>query len=196
MARFAVIPGGRAGASRPSPAAQEARVGGTLEELYRRHAAAVYARCRYLLRDDDGARDATQDVFVRVLRAGAELEAAASPTAFLLRTATNHCLNLLRASRAAWRDELARIAQDRSARGIEPDARELVRALLGAAPAEAQEIAVLYFVDDLTQAEIAAETGRSLPTVRKRLREFLAAARGALAEALPALVLPDPEELP
>ena len=71
-----------------------------------------------------------------------------------------------------------------------------MRALLGAAAPEAQEIAVLYFVDELTQAEIAEATGRSLPTVRKRLREFLAAARGALAEALPDLVLPDPEELP
>jgi len=156
----------------------------------------VYARCRYLLRDDEAARDATQDVFVRVLRGVAELGVAASPTAFLLRMATNHCLNVMRASRSAWRDEVERIAQERSARGIEPDARELVRVLLGAAPVEAQEIAVLYFVDELTQAEIAAETGRSLPTVRKRLREFLAAARGALAEALPALVLPDPEELP
>ena len=195
MARFAVIPGGRAGASGPLPSSPEGR-GGTLEELYRRHAAAVYARCRYLLRDDEAARDATQDVFVRVLRGVAELGVAASPTAFLLRMATNHCLNVMRASRSAWRDEVERIARERSARGIEPDARELVRALLGAAPAEAQEIAVLYFVDELTQAEIAAETGRSLPTVRKRLREFLAAARGALAEALPALVLPDPEELP
>jgi SpoIID/LytB domain protein len=37
-------------------------------------------------------------------------------------------------------------------------------------------VAVLYFVDELTQAEIAEATGRSLPTVRKRLREFLAAA--------------------
>ncbi len=196
MARFAVIPGGRAGASGPLPSSEEARGGGALEELYRRHASAVYARCRYLLRDVDAARDATQDVFVRVLRGRAELEAAASPTAFLLRMATNQCLNVLRASRAAWQVELARVARDRTSRGIEPDARELVRVLLGAAPAEAQEIAVLYFVDELTQAEIAAETGRSLPTVRKRLREFLAAARGALAEALPGIILPDPEELP
>jgi RNA polymerase sigma-70 factor (ECF subfamily) len=182
---------------RGPPAGRAAeRGGGTLEELYRRHAAAVYARCRYLLRDDDAARDATQDVFVRALRAREELDAAASPTAFLLRTATNHCLNVVRASRAAWREEVARIARDRTTRGVEPDARELVRALLGAAPREAQEIAVLYFVDELTQAEISAETGRSVPTVRKRLREFLAAARSALAEALPGIVLPDPEELP
>jgi RNA polymerase sigma factor (sigma-70 family) len=194
--RLALIPGGAAGPSGPLPSTQMDRRGGALEELYRRHAAAVYARCRYLLRDVDAARDATQDVFVRALRAGPELEAAASPTAFLLRTATNHCLNVLRASRAAWRDELARIGKERTTRGIEPDTRELVRTLLGAAPEEAQEIAVLYFVDELTQQEIAAETGRSLPTVRKRLREFLAAARGALAEALPDVVLPDPEELP
>ena len=32
--------------------------------------------------------------------------------------------------------------------------------------------------------------------MRKRLREFLAAARGALREAFPDLALPDPEELP
>jgi RNA polymerase sigma-70 factor (ECF subfamily) len=198
LTRLAVIPGGRAGPeSGPARAGSEAgRERGLLEELYRRHAAAVHARCRYLLRDDDAARDATQDVFVKALRALADLRAAASPTAFLLRSATNHCLNVLRASRAAWREEVARVALARTERGIEPDARELVRALLGAAPAEAQEVAVLYFVDELTQAEIAAETGRSLPTVRKRLREFLAAARGALAEALPEVVLPDPEELP
>jgi RNA polymerase sigma-70 factor (ECF subfamily) len=167
-----------------------------LAELYGRHAAAVLARCRYLLRDDDAARDAAQDVFVRALRALPELRAATSPTAFLLRAATNHCLNLLRASRAAWREEVTRLARERSERGIAPETRELVRALLGAATAEAQEIAVLYFVDEMTQAEIAGTTGRSLPTVRKRLREFLAAARGALREAFPEIVLPDPEELP
>ena len=71
-----------------------------------------------------------------------------------------------------------------------------MRALLGAAPAEAQEVAVLYFVDELTQAEVAEVAGLSLPTVRKRLRAFLSAARGALAEAFPDLALPDPEELP
>jgi RNA polymerase sigma factor (sigma-70 family) len=197
VTRLVAIAGGRSGPASGRPAAPaDGREQGLLEALYRRHAAAVHARCRYLLRDDDGARDATQDVFVRALRALPELEAAGSPTAFLLRMATNHCLNLQRASRASWREEVLRLGRERTERGIEPEARELVRALLGAATPEAQEIAVLYFVDELTQAEIAEATSRSLPTVRKRLREFLSAARGALAEALPDLVLPDPEELP
>ena len=198
MARLSVIPGGRVGpeSGGARSGGREAREPGLVEELYRRHAAAVYARCRYLLRDDDAARDATQEVFVSALRAVDVVRNVTSPTAFLLRSATNHCLNVLRASRAAWREEVARIALLRAERRVEPDARELVRVLLGAAPAEAQEVAVLYFVDELTQAEIAAATGRSVPTVRARLREFLGAARGALAEAMPGIALPDPEELP
>lgn len=194
MARLEVIAGGRAGAAGPLPAAPPAS--GLVEELYRRHAAGVLARCRYLLRDEEAARDAAQEVFVRALRALPELRSAASPSAYLMTAATHHCLNALRASRAGWRAELERLARERRVAGIAPEARELVRALLGTAPAEAQEVAVLYFVDELTQAEIAEATGRSLPTVRKRLREFLAAARGALRQAFPDLSLPDPEELP
>jgi RNA polymerase sigma-70 factor (ECF subfamily) len=196
MSRFAVITGGLAGQGSGQLAPAVGRGAGLLEELYRRHAAAVFARCRYLLREEEAARDAAQDVFVRALRAIEELRTSASPTAFLLRMTTNHCLNLLRASRAAWRDEVARMARERTERHVEPDSRELVRALLGTAGAEEQEVAVLYFVDELTQAEIAEATGRSLPTIRKRLRDFLAAARGALREAFPDMKLPDPEELP
>ncbi len=194
MARLEVIPGGRA--AERGPPAPVAPAAGLLEDLYRRHAAAVLARCRWLLRDPEAARDATQDVFVAALRALPEFRAAASPVTWLTRIATNHCLNLRRAGQAAWPAELARLSRDRRERGIEPDARELVRALLGAAPAEAREVAVLYFVDELTQAEVAEAAGLSLPTVRKRLRAFLSAARGALAEAFPGVTLPDPEELP
>ncbi|HEY7723807.1 MAG TPA: sigma-70 family RNA polymerase sigma factor [Anaeromyxobacteraceae bacterium] len=187
MGRFAVIPGGRAADAAPAPE----RGDGLLADLYRRHAAGVLARCRYLLRDEEAARDATQEVFARALRALAEFRGAASPTTWLLRIATHHCLNELRAARAGWREELRRLAEARSEEGPEPDRRELLRALLGAAGPEEQEMAVLYYVDELTQAEIAAATGRSLPTVRKRLRAFLAAARAALAQAHPGLALPE-----
>jgi len=196
VARLELIPGGRAGVPGPSSPSEAPPPAGLLEELYRRHAAMVLARCRWLLRDGEAARDATQDVFVAALRSLPEYRSAASPATWLTRIATNHCLNLRRAGQAAWPAELARLSRDRSERGIQPDARELVRALLGAAPDEAREVAVLYFVDELTQAEVAEATGASLPTVRKRLRAFLAAARGALAEAFPGLSLPDPEELP
>jgi RNA polymerase sigma factor (sigma-70 family) len=172
-----VVTGGRAGEvagpGSPAPA-------GLLAELYEKHAAAVYGRCRYLLKDDAEAKDALQDVFVKVLGALAEFRGAASPTTWILRIATHHCLNLLRARKARWQEQLKAVQAERRQETESPDRRELVRVLLSLVPEEAQEIAVLYFVDELTQAEIAQELGRSLPTVRKRLREFLGCAREAL----------------
>ena len=162
--------------------------------LYEKHGASVFARCRYLLRDEDAARDALQDVFVRLLRALPEFRAAASPSTWIPRIATNHCLNELRGRRAAWRRDFDTLARSSGSQAVDPDCRELVRCLLACAPEEAQEIAVLYYVDELTQQEIALATGRSLPTVRKRLREFLAAARGLMAEAFPGLTLPEGDE--
>jgi len=194
LARFTVIPGGRAEAESPRPSRPE-QEGGLLAELYARHAPAVFGRCRWLLRDEEAARDATQEVFVRALRALPEFRAASSPTTWLLRIATHHCLNEMRSARARWREEVVRLAGLRQDDGLEPDRRELLRVLLRLAGREEQEMAVMYFVDELTQAEIAAATGRSLPTVRKRLRGFLATARAALAEALPGIALPEEEEL-
>jgi RNA polymerase sigma-70 factor (ECF subfamily) len=194
VARFAVIPGGRAEATSPSPSTPS-REGGLLADLYARHAGAVFGRCRWLLRDEEAAKDATQEVFVRALRALPEFREAASPTTWLLRIATHHCLNELRAGRARWREEAVRLAELKRDEGVEPDRRELLRALLGRAGLEEQEIAVMYYVDELTQAEIAMATGRSLPTVRKRLRGFLHAARAALAEAFPGIALPEEDDL-
>src|SRR4051812_6714125 len=92
-----VLPGGRSGndpgpavkteerALPASPVAKASRpehpVGrGLLAELYEKHAPAVYARCRYLLRDDDEAKDALQEVFAKALRALSGFRSAASPT--------------------------------------------------------------------------------------------------------------------
>ena len=182
-----VIAGGRAGIA-PGPP-------GLLAELYEKYAPGVYARCRYLLTDEADAKDALQDVFVKALRALPEFREDASPSTWILRIATHHCLNLLRARRAAWREQLQALQKDRRHETEPPDRRELVRVLLATAPEEAQEVAVLYFVDELTQAEIGQATGRSLPTVRKRLREFLSCAREALREAMPGVLLPEGEDL-
>ena len=91
--------------------------------------------------------------------------------------------------------QLAQLSKDRRSDSEPPERRELVRVLLASAPEEAQQMAVHYFVDELTQAEIGTLMERSLPTVRKRLREFLQAARAALREALPGIELPEGDDL-
>src|SRR5437868_4259190 len=71
-----VITGGRAGEKDPGPPRVRADAG-LIAELYEKHAAAVYGRCRYLLRDAEAAKDALQEVFARALKALREFRAAA-----------------------------------------------------------------------------------------------------------------------
>jgi RNA polymerase sigma-70 factor (ECF subfamily) len=148
-----------------------------LRELYSTHGGSVYGRCRYLLKDATKAEDAMQEVFARALTHVEEFRAEVSPLAWLMKIATHHCLNQLRAERAPWRrwferDEAARPEGVGGAQAMET--RELVRTLLSRVDEETQAAVVHYWVDGMTMEEVAALLERSVPTVRKRLERFAA----------------------
>lgn len=152
--------------------------------LYQRYGRAVHQRCHYFLRHDEDARDAMHEVFLKVVERYGEFRGEASPLTWIVRIATNHCLNLLRSRRAPWRERFghtatleATINQARSAGG---DKQTLVRELLGHIPHDLHEPAVYYFVDEMTQDEAAAACRCSIPTLRKRLRRFVELARKRL----------------
>lgn len=158
----------------------EASRDGTLDvrELYSRYGATVYGRCCYILKDRAKAEDAMHDVFAKALESQAGFRAEASPLTWLVRIATNHCLNVVRGERAGWRDRFARqeIARN-EARGGEDVMldRDLVRRMLARFDPETCAAAIHYHVDEMTLDEVAAAIGRSVPTVRKRLEAFAAA---------------------
>ena len=66
-----------------------------IDQLYRQYGPMVMRRCRQLLRDEDLALDATQDVFVRLIERRDHLRAD-YPSSLLYRIATNLCLNRIR----------------------------------------------------------------------------------------------------
>ena len=155
--------------------------------LYRRYGAVVESRCRYLLSDPDAAQDATQEVFVKVMRGLDQFRGEASPSTWMLRIATNHCLNRLAAERAGWkrrfRDHVRHVDEAGLRGGIDPERARLVRQILDRLDAETQAIAIHYFVDEMTQEEIAELVGRSLPTIRKRIAKFRRVARKEVGDA-------------
>ena len=75
--------------------------------LYVRYGPIVSRRCRFLLRDAEAAEDAMQEVFVKVMRAIEQFRGEASPLGWILKIATNHCLNVIAARDAAWRERYA-----------------------------------------------------------------------------------------
>jgi RNA polymerase sigma-70 factor (ECF subfamily) len=146
-----------------------------VDAAYRRYGPMVLRRCRFMLRDEERAVDAMQDVFVQLLRHGG-LEATAL-SSLLHRIATNVCLNRMRGEsrRPADRDEelLQRIASAEDLEGRATAAGVLAR-LFGGEQESTRTIAVLHLVDGMTLEETAAEMGLSVSGVRKRLRNLRA----------------------
>ncbi|HKJ85478.1 MAG TPA: sigma-70 family RNA polymerase sigma factor [Spirochaetia bacterium] len=147
-----------------------------VEAYYRKYGAMVHRRCRFMLRNDDAALDAMQDVFVELLRREKDLVHSA-PSSLLYTIATNVCLNRIRASkrRPETRDDeiLVTIAGDDG-----PEEQTLsnhfLERLFKREPESTRTIAVLHYVDGLTLEETATQVGLSVSGVRKRLRQLRA----------------------
>ena len=148
-----------------------------VDELYGQYGPMVIRRCRQLLRDEDQALDAAQDVFVRLLERRDRLRDD-YPSSLLYRMATNLCLNRIRDAKrrqtTADQDLLERIADLDDAEG-RIEARSMLARLFGRQQESTRTMAVLHYVDRMTLEEVAGEVGMSVAGVRKRLRGLRAA---------------------
>jgi len=143
-----------------------------IDRLYRTYGPMVLRRCRRLLKDEDQALDAMQDVFARLLQQGDRLTDQ-YPSSLLYRMATNLCLNRLRDGRSqpstqALEDTPDALVQ-RVAQYGEVEARSLLDMIFRRHKDGTRTIAVLHYLDGMTLEETAQETGLSVSGVRKRL---------------------------
>jgi RNA polymerase sigma-70 factor (ECF subfamily) len=147
-----------------------------IEEQYRRYGPMVLRRCRQMLRDEQKALDAMQDVFVKLLAHQDRLTADA-PAALLYRIATNVCLNRLRTDRRHPEDRQEELLHsiatldDNESRSA---ARRFLERLFVREVDSTRTIAVLHLLDGMTLEEVAGEVGLSVSGVRKRLRTLRA----------------------
>ena len=159
-----------------------------ISEMYVRYAPILHARARGILGDDAEAGDAVQETFARVIRAGDGFRAEASPLTWLYQINTNWCLNRLRDQRGHHRKHEERRGEIVGDEAVAPDDERLddarIRGLLATEDDCTQRIVVHLFFDDLTREETAVLVGISVPTLRKRLDEFLRRSRRTLGLAV------------
>ena len=147
-----------------------------IEEYYQRYGPMVLRRCRQLLRDEEKALDAMQEVFTKLLIHKKRLKNQ-FPSSLLFKISTNTCLNMIRNQRnypsLAGEEALAGIAAyDESENRMM--IKDLLERIFQKEKESTRAIAVMYFVDGMTLQEVADEVGLSLSGVRKRIREFRA----------------------
>ena len=154
--------------------------GPDVEALSHRYGPMVLRRCRRLLGNEDDARDACQDVFVRLIERREWIDDR-HMSSLLYRMATNLCLNRIRDRKrrpeTADEERLYQIACAQES-GAASDARLLLDRLFGRQPESSRTIAVLHYVDGLTLAQVAGEVRMSVSGVRKRLSRLKVMLKG------------------
>lgn len=146
-------------------------------ELYRTFGPAVYRRCLKLLRDKDAAKDATQEVFVKLLRDMDRFEQVETALPWLYRVATNHCLNQLRDKGRHGEEELGEFEIAEPSAAVSYPDRHLAQTVLSSFDEGTQAVAVGVLVDGMGHEELAGALGVSRKTVERRLARFLERAR-------------------
>jgi RNA polymerase sigma-70 factor, ECF subfamily len=151
-----------------------------IEEVFRRYGRLVHVRCKAILRDEAAAEDALQETFVRVWRYRSSWDAAQSKLGWLYRTAQRCCFDHISRRKTqqerSFTDALSSSAPS-AAQAVED--RDLVFSFLERFDDKLREVAVLYYLDEMTQDEIATATGCSRQTVNKKI-QFLSARAATL----------------
>ena len=144
-----------------------------VETLHARYGPMIYRRVLRFFSGDE-AKEAYQEVFLLVLEKIGTFRADASPSTWLYRLTTNHCLNrlrihgrraeLLRENRGAlWQPATAAPSQE---------AATFLREVWQRLPEELAAVGVHYYVDGMTHAEIARVLGVSRRTAGNRVKEL------------------------
>lgn len=191
-----------AAAEAPSPAdadvVERARKGDheAFRVLVERYQDRAYRLAARVLRDDEQARDAVQDAFLKAYGSLDRFEGRSSFYTWLYRIVMNLCLDRKRRDRSdrhvEWSDEVATGVEeaDAGAGGGAPDALAersqvgaIIQQAIEALPEDARRTIQLREIDGLSYKEIAAALGIPKGTVmsrlhyaRRRLQETLRAA--------------------
>jgi RNA polymerase sigma-70 factor (ECF subfamily) len=163
-----------------------------LVELHKR---VIYGLCVRLLQDQEEARDAAQETFVRAWGAMATYDPAQPFAPWLLRIARNHCIDVVRRRLPAARrleldadpaddGERRELADPSAPRADEALERAEVATTLGGAvaalPPNYREVIHLFHVEHMSYKEIASTMEIPIGTVMTWLHRARAKLRGML----------------
>ncbi len=142
-------------------------------EIYRKHRHRVLKRAKQLLHNEQEARDVVQEVFVALLDKPQAFHARSDILSWLFTTTTHLCLNRIRNQTRRERIVAAKMASQ-AEKEAQPIAELRIAAsqALARAPKELARVAVYYYFDDLTQAEIAEILGCTRRNVGYLLERF------------------------
>ena len=153
--------------------------------IYERYGSIVHARCRAILKSDDDAWDAVQEVFIKLHKCLPEIRNRESLYSWLMSASTNYCISALRRRKLEVFDES--LHSPEGGGGVPPQERALAAKRILARylftwDKKVREVVWYVCVDGYTNAEAAELTGLGESTVRKYVSNFRKANAAAVRE--------------
>jgi RNA polymerase sigma-70 factor (ECF subfamily) len=164
-----------------------------VEALYVEHRGAAFALAYRMLGERGLAEDVVQEAFLNIWRQGVTYDTERGTARTWLLTIVHHrAIDLMRRQRAkAGADTVIDAAlplpsgEDTWATVAEHLERDRIRQAVTTLPLEQQQVIDLSYFGGLTHAEIAAQVGVPLGTVKGRLRLAMEKLRLALSQDVP-----------
>lgn len=143
--------------------------------LYERYASMVFRRCNMFLKSEDEAWDATQEVFMKLMRSLDTIRKKDSIYSWLLSAGTNYCISQLRKKRhESFNEEYH--GDPGSPSGLPQERRmvldEIMRHFLSPWDEKTRQVVIYTYFDGYRQEEIARLTGLGESTIRRYLTRF------------------------
>jgi RNA polymerase sigma-70 factor (ECF subfamily) len=143
------------------------------EELYRQHAPAAFRRAQRMLGSVSDADEVVHDVFLRLFEQPDQFLGQSRVSTYLHSAVTHECLNRIRNRRTRARlTEERRHLWSASDPGTSAESAVAARDLLAQLPETLAAVAVYYYLDELSQREIAGVLGCSHSHVAHLLAEL------------------------
>ena len=162
------------------------------DKTHRTHYRRILALCRYLLKSVDDAEDAAQEVFFRAYQKRSTVDSSKSYLNWLLKIATNHCLDQLRRRSSEARiyesidpDRIgpSRVSEDTLDFLVRAEKGERVRSAIQLLTDKYRVPLVLAYYNEFTYEEI----GEALELNRNTVATLILRAKQRLREELKGL---------
>jgi RNA polymerase sigma-70 factor (ECF subfamily) len=147
-----------------------------IAKIFERHRLTVYRVCFAYMKNPADTEDAVQDTFYQLIKTGTPFESEEHEKAWLIRTATNLCKNVLK----SWWRKRINLEDHENIQGNGNIEIDETLSVVMALPDKYKTVVYLYYYEGYTSVDISNILDKPQSTIRNYLHE----ARSILREKL------------
>ncbi len=156
--------------------------------IYERYAAKVYSKCIALLKDEAMAKDATQEIFMKIFLNLSKFGERAKFSTWLYSITYNYCIDFLRKKNRTgniFSDEMEKASdvQDEVSDKVLLEMKvDQLRKVLEMIPPDDKYVLLMKYQEDLSIKEIAEVLDKSESAIKMKIKRAKTKAQNALRE--------------